>query len=43
MIAADTNLLPALHRHALSVWLDFLACGFFAQGGLKGLADESHA
>ncbi len=34
------NPLKALQDHGQAVWLDFLARGFIAKGGLKKLADE---
>ena len=34
------NPLKALQDHGLAVWLDFLARGFTAKGGLKKLVDH---
>src|SRR6516165_7511905 len=34
------NSLMALQKHGQVVWLDFLARGFIAKGGLKRLIDE---
>ena len=34
------NALKALQDHGQAVWLDFVARGFIAKGGLKKLVDE---
>ena len=40
MDSSRTNPLTALNAHGQSIWLDFLARGFIAGGGLKKLTDE---
>ena len=36
----DTNPLASLHQYGQAPWLDFLARGFIAQGGLKQLVEH---